>query len=106
MSIPTCHVCAACGAAYFPARLRCHRCGGWDFSASPVEHGIVSGSTHVYRAPAGSNHDWLVEVRVEPGVVLLAAGAAQFHIGELVQLVQRADGAILAERGKTPAPGT
>jgi uncharacterized OB-fold protein len=98
MMAPLCSVCAGCGAAYFPARLRCHRCGGYRFDSRPLAHGTVMGVTAVHRAPAGCPHSVLLEVRAAEGVVLIAAGSGAFRVDDHVDLVQHENGAVVAHQ--------
>ncbi len=44
MSLPI-PVCAACGAAAFPPRVLCPRCGSSEWAERPVESGIVEAVT-------------------------------------------------------------
>jgi uncharacterized OB-fold protein len=98
MKAPLCSVCAGCGAAYFPARLRCHRCGGYRFDARPLAHGTVTGVSAVHRAPAGGPHSVLLELRAEGGVVVIAAGSGAFRVDDNVHLVQHENGAVIAHQ--------
>ncbi|MBS0425703.1 MAG: hypothetical protein JSR41_00275 [Proteobacteria bacterium] len=96
MKSPVLSICMACEGAYFPARLRCHRCGGWDFRLVPAPEGVVAASTQVHRVPEGCRHRWLVEVRTSTGVVVLAVGDGPFRENQPVRLAQREDGAVIA----------
>jgi uncharacterized OB-fold protein len=96
MRPPAISQCASCRAGYFPARLRCHRCGGWDFALVPAQDGWVASATRVHRVPGGCRHDWLVEVLTPAGVVVLAVGDGPFCNDDPVRLAQREDGAVIA----------
>jgi len=98
MSAPICSVCAGCGATYFPARLRCHRCGGYRFDPQPLAHGTVTGVSAVHRVPAGCPHSVLLEVRAAGGVVVIAAGSGTFRVDDDVRLIQHEDGALIAHQ--------
>lgn len=63
-------VCADCGVSYFPARLRCHRCGGYQFLDQAVYTARVSGVVPVHRVPEDCPWHCLVELQTEAGVTV------------------------------------
>lgn len=87
--------CTACDAHYFPARLRCHRCGAGSFAPQPVAQALVTGVVQVHRFA----QDWpwrcLVELRTSGGATLIAAAATAPAVGDQVRVAQQADGAIV-----------
>jgi uncharacterized OB-fold protein len=99
---PHASVCAGCGAADFPPRLRCHRCGGLQFSTRPIPEATVITVTRVHRVPAGCPYDHLVELSAEAGLRMLAAASFSPTVGCTVGLVQADDGAIVIPRYDMP----
>ena len=66
-------VCEQCGAALFPARLLCPRCGGSRWREEPVDAGVVEETTVVRRAPGGLRRPVLLgSVRLAAGPVVIA----------------------------------
>ncbi|WP_409338582.1 zinc ribbon domain-containing protein [Curvibacter cyanobacteriorum] len=88
-------VCADCGATYFPARLRCHRCGSYRFLDQPVDSARVSGVVPVHRAPEDCPWHCLVELQTEAGVTVMAVAQEPPTLHSLVPLIQQADGAVV-----------
>lgn len=86
--------CLGCSAAYFPARLRCHRCGGITFGLMEVSDARVTAATRVHRSPEGCDFTYLVELEAGPGVPLLAGATQAPVVGTRVRVDQRDDGAI------------
>lgn len=85
--------CTACGAHFFPRRMRCHRCGGMAFDKVPFAGGQVVTVTRVHRAPEGWPHAHLVEV--EAGELrILAVSEHAPAIGGPVALREDETGAI------------
>ena len=48
---PQASVCRGCGTPCFPARLRCHLCGGMQFTSRAIRSAEVAAVTRVHRAP-------------------------------------------------------
>lgn len=94
-------VCQDCRASHFPARLRCHQCGGARFGKLPVADATVRGVTRVHRIPPGCEFAYLVEVETAGGVPLVAATASAVTPGQRVPLAQRSDGAIVIPQPST-----
>lgn len=86
--------CCGCGASYFPARLRCHRCGGYAFEQRACPEGIVAGVSRVHRAPAGCGFSFLVDIQAGEGVSIVAAARQRPVVGARVALDQGEDGAV------------
>ena len=99
---PQASVCAGCGAADFPPRLRCHRCGGLQFTPRPVTEAEVAAVTRVHRVPAGCPYDHLVELGAAGGLRLLAAASFAPAVGRTVALRLSDDGAIVIPRPDVP----
>ena len=108
---PQASVCAGCGAADFPPRLRCHRCGGLQFMPRPVTEAEVATVTRVHRVPAGCPYDQLVELGAAGegvyfalvfGLRLLAAASFAPAVGRTVALRLTDDGAIVIPRPDVP----
>ena len=90
---PTGQRCTGCGALYFPARYRCHRCGSMAFEPWPLHEGRVTAVTRVHRAPQEWPHVHLVELAVDE-LRLLAVAESAPAIGATVALRQDEAGAI------------
>lgn len=93
MSLDT-YSCRSCGSAYFPARMRCHRCGGCEFDAQAITEGTVRGVTRVHRVPPGFDASFLAEVSTADGVAIVAVSVAPVNMGQRVALEQGDDGAV------------
>lgn len=89
--------CMGCGAAYFPARLRCHHCGSNSFDALSISEARVTVATRVHRSPEGCDFTHLVELETSPGVYLVAGATKAPTVGTLVRLDQRDDGALFIQ---------
>lgn len=89
------NACLRCGARHFPARLRCPRCGGQAFAPQPVDAATVTGVVHVHRLPDSCRWRFLVELRTDDGVALLASAAQAPQLGARVPLALCGDGAIV-----------
>ncbi|MBV5295604.1 MAG: hypothetical protein JZU58_24985 [Curvibacter lanceolatus] len=87
-------VCADCGVSYFPARLRCHRCGGYQFLDQAVYTARVSGVVPVHRVPEDCPWHCLVELQTEAGVTVMAVAQVPPTLHSLVPITQQADGAV------------
>ncbi len=86
--------CAGCGTAYFPPRMRCHRCGGFDFEPRACAVGTVTGVSRVHRIPEGCDFGYLVEVEAGEGVVVVAVARRTQTLGARVALAQADTGAV------------
>jgi uncharacterized OB-fold protein len=89
--------CTGCGAAFFPARLICPRCGGSGWSAQVVREGVVEETTcvrHAIGTPDGEPRV-LATVRLPAGQRVVAGLDHQLPRGSRVELSEL-DGAILA----------
>ncbi len=86
--------CKTCLEKYFPARLRCSRCGSSEFQQSSVEVGVVTGVTKVHRIPEGCDFKFLVALDVAPRVPVIAVCTENLEVGIQVLVAQRADGAV------------
>ncbi len=89
--------CLGCGAAYFPERLRCHRCGGNAFGALSITEARVTVATRVHRAPEGCGFTHLVELEAASGVLLVAGATEAPTVGTRVRVDQRNDGALFIQ---------
>jgi uncharacterized OB-fold protein len=89
--------CAACGAAYFPARLLCPRCGGARWSSLVVREGVVEETTCVRHAvgTAEEGPRILATVRLPAGQRVVAGLERELPPGSPVELCE-AGGAVLA----------
>lgn len=83
-------ICAACGAAAFPPRALCPRCGGREWRTEAVEHGVVEHVTE--RDGTG-----IAAVRTALGPVVVARVEAAVRPGETAAL--DADGGVPLVRG-------
>lgn len=85
--------CTACGVHLFPERLRCPRCGAWEFEAVAAGPGRVEERTTLRRGGVR-----LGSVRLASGPVVIA------RLGEdaedVVRLEEHPDGAIEARGGQ------
>ncbi|MEN2433624.1 zinc ribbon domain-containing protein [Comamonas sp. F1-6] len=90
--------CTTCAAHYFPARLRCHRCGSTSFEGKPLSQAEVTGVVPVHRIPEDCNWRCLVELRTETGITLIAVSETPPPIGTLVRISQTDEGAIVISK--------
>lgn len=90
--------CAACGAAYFPPRLRCHRCGGQTFEPMACAEGTVTGLAQVHRVPHGCEFRFLVDIRTAAGPSIVAAARSAQSLGARVALGQGENGAMFVQQ--------
>jgi uncharacterized protein len=84
--------CTACGAAFFPARLICPRCGGTRWSSQVVREGVVEDTTRVRHAigtPDGRPRI-LATVRLPGGQHVVAGLQRQLPRGSRVKLRDQA----------------
>ena len=97
-------VCAACGRAAFPPRLRCAACGGAAWRPERVEEGIVEEVTTVHRAVgvAGETPVSLASVRLDAGPVVIARLDGEAAVGGRVELVAEQGAPIASCRLRAP----
>ena len=72
-------VCTACGAAVFPPRALCPRCGAREWRAEPVESGVIVGVTE-------RDGTRIAAVRTPLGPVVVVRLLAHAHAGDGVAL--------------------
>ena len=75
-------VCAACGAAAFPPRALCPRCGAREWRLQDVASGVVEGVTE--REGTG-----IAEVRMPLGPLVIVRLTAEASPGQQVALDER-----------------
>ena len=99
MSGATLSRCAACGAAFFPARLLCPRCGGASWETVSVTQATVEEVTTVRRAVghAAAEPRRLATVRLPEGQHLIVGLDQTAEPGDAVELSQ-SKGAVRASR--------
>ena len=86
--------CTRCSSLYFPARLRCHACGSFEFKSTPIDRGQVKAVTRVHRIPENCQFEYLVQVEVEKSAQVIAAAFFSPSIGTSVAQMHLQDGAI------------
>lgn len=89
--------CRQCGALYFPARLRCQTCGGFEFKSHVIDQVQVKAVTRVHRKPPNCSFDFLVQVEAKEGLQLIAAAQSKPEVGAFVSLQQLSDGAVFIQ---------
>jgi uncharacterized OB-fold protein len=90
--------CIECGAADFPRRLMCPRCGSAGTREVAAASGTVEETTVVRRRPGmpGESLVRLATVRTDAGPRVIARLDATMQAGVRVNLRHEADGAITA----------
>ena len=83
-------VCIECGNTEFPARLRCHRCGGTSWQDQPCSDGVIEAVTAIQ--PADPIH--LATVRTSQAVRLIVRLATAMPPGATVALHETEAGAV------------
>ena len=89
--------CTTCGAAFFPPRLMCPRCGGRTWTPTLVHDGVVEELTTVRRSVGDEQRDHavLATVRLPDAQRIVAALAEPLAAGASVRL-HRCDSAVYA----------
>ncbi len=89
--------CGRCGAAWFPDRLRCPRCGAREWQRVPAGQGTVEEETSIHRPPARDGAPVrLGSVRLDAGPVVIARLQEDVGCGRRVHLEAGADGIVRA----------
>jgi uncharacterized OB-fold protein len=78
-------VCATCGAAAFPPRVICPRCGSIEWNATEARQGTVEAATE-------NSGVRVATVRTDQGPLLIARLTCEAKIGAIVVLTQAHDG--------------
>ncbi|MEP6720055.1 MAG: zinc ribbon domain-containing protein [Variovorax sp.] len=86
--------CRTCAASYFPRRMRCPACGGWDFDPQSVQTARVVAVTTANRIPPGCVFEFLVELATDSDVPVIAAASAMPTIGARVPVARDETGAV------------